>query len=57
MTTKEEDGGGARKTKGQRADLAKGVGRERKWGTLIIRRHHNGQQCHNDKPDLKRGED
>ena len=25
-TTKEEDGGGKRKTKGQRADLAKGVG-------------------------------
>ena len=25
-TTKEEDGGGERKTKGQRADLAKGVG-------------------------------
>ena len=25
-TTEEEDGGGERKTKGQRADLAKGVG-------------------------------
>ena len=31
-TTKEEDGGGKRKTKGQRADLATGVGCEKKVG-------------------------